>query len=72
MPLMDGRALIERLLPDRPTMKVLCFSGYAEQDQLPPGIEQGLIGFLPKPFTPSVLAARVRALLDSPKPTGNP
>ncbi len=64
MPRMSGRELVEQLLPARPDMRVLYVSGYSEeaiarQGQLTPGIE-----LLPKPFTPGVLTAKIREILD--------
>ena len=64
MPGMNGRALAERLRLSLPEMKVLYISGYTEdvldwQDLLGP-----VTAFLQKPFPPSVLAQRVRELLD--------
>ncbi len=64
MPRMSGRELVEQILPLRPDMRVLYVSGYSEeaivrQGELTPGIE-----LLPKPFTPGVLTARIREILD--------
>jgi len=64
MPTMRGPELARRLLGERPGVKVLFMSGYAERavsdrDALPDGQD-----FLGKPFSPSELTARVRALLD--------
>jgi CheY-like chemotaxis protein len=64
MPRMSGRELVEQILPLRPEMRVLYVSGYSEeaiahQGQLTPGIE-----LLPKPFTPGVLTAKIREILD--------
>ncbi len=65
MPAVGGPELSERLLAERPGLSVLFMSGYAQQAvsdraALPPGH-----GFLPKPFSPSDLEQRVRALLDA-------
>jgi PAS domain S-box-containing protein len=64
MPHVNGRELADRLAPVRPTMKALFMSGYTEQSrmrvELPAGAE-----FLQKPFTPEILARRVRLILDS-------
>ena len=64
MPRMSGRELVEQILPLRPDMRVLYVSGYSEeaivrQGELTPGIE-----LLPKPFTPGVLTAKIREILD--------
>ncbi len=66
MPGMDGAALADRLRADHPGLKVLLMSGYAydvalQQAALEPGLH-----FLQKPFTPEVLARRVRDVLDAP------
>jgi PAS domain S-box-containing protein len=63
MPRMGGRELSERLLRERPGLRVLFVSGYANElldiaGSLGPGTE-----YLQKPFTPSVLLARVRELV---------
>ncbi len=66
MPGMSGRELAERLTTVSPELKVLYISGYAEEAVgggrlLSPGT-----AFLQKPFTPNVLAHRVREVLDLP------
>jgi PAS domain S-box-containing protein len=60
MPEMGGRRSAEQILLDRPELRVLYMSGY-------PGDEgtQGLGPFLEKPFTPEVLARKVREVLDA-------
>jgi two-component system cell cycle sensor histidine kinase/response regulator CckA len=62
MPLMNGRELVRRLRQDRPDLPVLYVSGYPEQAVDPND------AFLPKPFSPSDLARRVRAVLDRARP----
>jgi CheY-like chemotaxis protein len=64
MPRMSGRELVDQIRPLRPQMRVLYVSGYSEeaivrQGELTPGIE-----LLPKPFTPGVLTAKIREILD--------
>jgi PAS domain S-box-containing protein len=66
MPGMTGPQLAARLVVERPELKVLYMSGYADnaiahQERLGPATE-----FLPKPFAPEVLARRVRQVLDQP------
>jgi two-component system cell cycle sensor histidine kinase/response regulator CckA len=66
LPQMSGKRLAERLKELRPQVKVLFTSGYADnavvQHQvLEPGVE-----FLAKPFSPAVLARKVRQILDAP------
>jgi two-component system, cell cycle sensor histidine kinase and response regulator CckA len=64
MPRMSGHELVELARPVRPDMRILYVSGYSEeaiarQGQLTDGIE-----LLAKPFTPGVLTAKIRELLD--------
>ena len=64
MPRMSGHELVELARPLRPEMRILYVSGYSEeaiarQGQLTEGIE-----LLAKPFTPGVLTAKIRQLLD--------
>ncbi len=64
MPLLGGRELAEQLATLRPECKVLFLSGYADEAVLRHGVLQANYAFLQKPFTPSVLAQKVRAVLD--------
>jgi two-component system cell cycle sensor histidine kinase/response regulator CckA len=60
MPYMNGRQLVDRLAPLRPELKTLFISGYTDQS-----IEfEADRSFLQKPFSPSVLAQKVREVLD--------
>ncbi len=64
MPELGGRELAEKALKLRPRMKVVFMSGHTQDVMLKEGIEKGA-AFLQKPFTPSVLAQKVRETLDS-------
>ena len=57
MPGMHGPTLAAKLLSQRPTLRVLFISGYAEHE-LPQH------AFLKKPFAPEALARKVRMVLD--------
>ena len=65
MPEMGGRELIPRLLSLRPDARILLMSGFADGGPMPVRSDGGSVAFLPKPFTPDVLLARVRAVLDA-------
>ena len=66
MPQMNGRVLAEQLVARRPRLKVLYMSGYTDDQILVHGVATGA-GFLQKPFTPDVLARKVRDVLDGPE-----
>jgi len=61
MPEMNGPALAQRLIGQRPALRVLFMSGYAGMPV--PDIRNPHVGFLSKPFQTAVLAARVREIL---------
>ena len=63
MPEMDGPALIEKVRERWPQMRVICVSGYAEgafRDKLATFDD---IHFIPKPFSLSQLALKVKSVL---------
>jgi signal transduction histidine kinase len=64
MPGMNGPALVQKLLPCRPGMKVLFISGYTGEASDHMKIMEWEVPFLQKPFTPSSLARKVREVLD--------
>jgi PAS domain S-box-containing protein len=60
MPEVNGYDLAERLRAARPDTKVLFMSGYTDHAMRERG---GTVEFLQKPFTPTVLAERIRDVL---------
>ena len=64
LPRMSGRDLAETLATTRPEMQVLYVSEPAEDVVGHHGVLEPGMGFLPKPFTPTDLARRVRQVLD--------
>jgi signal transduction histidine kinase len=64
MPGVSGPNLAARLMQHNPQMRVLYVSGYAEDANALHGALVGGIPLLQKPFTPSKLAERIRAILD--------
>jgi signal transduction histidine kinase len=66
MPGVNGRELAERLRRHRPDLKVIFISGYSHEILGPEGVLATEGAVLLKPFTPSVLVARVRKELYNP------
>jgi CheY-like chemotaxis protein len=64
MPGLNGRDLAERFRGLRPGIPVLFISGHAETTIAHEGILDAGVEFLAKPFTPDLLARRVREILD--------
>ena len=65
MPGLSGRDLAAQLAAERPEMRVVYTSGYAEAVTLRTGLEHG-VPVLAKPFLPKELLQRVRESLDGP------
>jgi PAS domain S-box-containing protein len=63
MPRLNGRELVERLLPERPEVQVLYTSGYTDDALSARDIVDAGAELLRKPFTPTELLARVRLAL---------
>jgi len=64
MPEMDGPALVEKVKLDRPDIKVLFISGYAEMGFRQQAKESGALQFLAKPFSLKQLAGKVKDMLE--------
>ncbi|HEX3645330.1 MAG TPA: response regulator [Vicinamibacterales bacterium] len=69
MPHLSGRELADRLAPIRPTMKTLFMSGYTDHSLRHNDVPTGAL-LLQKPFTPEILARRVRNILDTAQAKG--
>lgn len=69
MPQMSGRDFADWLATTSPETKVVFISGYLEESLLPADRCGREMFFLPKPFDPEQLAAKVREALDSPAAT---
>ena len=55
MPEVDGITLIRWVKKSRPNIGIVIITGYPSQDTMKEAIELGIIDYVPKPFTPSVL-----------------
>lgn len=64
MPEMSGKALVERVTSLRPGIRVLYSSGYSEAIISNQGIVDASLNYLEKPYRPSDLAIKLRAILD--------
>jgi DNA-binding NtrC family response regulator len=64
MPHLGGAKLAEQLLAERPKMKVLFVSGYAENTVLRHGKINVTTRFLQKPFSLKMLARKIREVLE--------
>lgn len=64
MPDMNGRKLVDRVLIDRPTLKVLYTTGYTRNAIVHNGMLDAGVALLSKPFTMSQLAHKVRQVLN--------
>ncbi|PYO12028.1 MAG: hypothetical protein DMD31_17500, partial [Gemmatimonadetes bacterium] len=65
MPGGSGRDLARRLVAARPETKVLYVSGYTDDAIVQHGMLESGLHFLQKPFTPAVLARKIREVLDA-------
>jgi CheY-like chemotaxis protein len=65
MPGMNGKELADQLTAERPDLRVLYISGYAEHAVVRQGVLQEGIAFLSKPFDLAELARTVRKVLDA-------
>jgi PAS domain S-box-containing protein len=64
MPQLGGREVAERLVVAHPGLKVLFLSGYTDDAVVRHGILEAEVPFIQKPYSPAVLAQKVREVLD--------
>jgi len=65
MPLMGGEIMAKSLQSTHPEIKILFTSGYTDDTVAHHGLLEPGVAFLPKPYTPTTLARKVRAMLDN-------
>jgi PAS domain S-box-containing protein len=68
LPGAGGRELASAASALRPKLQTLYTSGYTDDAVLAHGVEQHIVDFLPKPYTPVGLLNKVRAVLNQSKP----
>jgi two-component system cell cycle sensor histidine kinase/response regulator CckA len=64
MPLMDGKVMAGWLQTTYPDLKILFTSGYTDDAISHHGMLEKGVAFLSKPYTPVILARKIRAMLD--------
>ena len=64
MPEMNGRRLADEARAIRPSLKVLYTTGYTRNAVVHNGMLDAGVAFLPKPFTITQLARKVREVID--------
>jgi two-component system, cell cycle sensor histidine kinase and response regulator CckA len=72
MPGLSGTELAQRLLAQRPSLRVLFMSGYTDEALGRQGVLEPGTRFIQKPFTSDVLLQAVRETLDAPAPDLDP
>jgi two-component system, cell cycle sensor histidine kinase and response regulator CckA len=65
MPFMGGKVMAERLKATHPYLKTLFTTGYADDAMTRQGVLDSSVMYLPKPYTPALLAGKVREMLDA-------
>ena len=69
MPHMDGEEAFRELRLTNPEVRVIMSSGYAESDIASRFADQGLVGFVHKPYSLAELSEQVQAAF-TPRPSG--
>ncbi|MCM3871113.1 MAG: PAS domain S-box protein [Pyrinomonadaceae bacterium] len=65
MPVMSGRELAEKVVAERPSLRVLYMSGYTDDAIVRHGLLDDKLNFIQKPFDSATVARKVREVLDS-------
>jgi FixJ family two-component response regulator len=65
MPLMDGEETFERLRQMSPTVNVVLMAGFVDSGRLEKMMNNGLSGFVGKPFAPVEILAVVTSVISA-------
>jgi CheY-like chemotaxis protein len=65
MPRFSGKMITDQIKALQPDMKVLFISGYADDTIMQPSKGDAGLAFLQKPFSPALLAHKIREMLDA-------
>jgi two-component system cell cycle sensor histidine kinase/response regulator CckA len=65
MPVMGGKAMADLLKMTNPEIRVLFTSGYSDETVMQHGVLDTSVDFMAKPYTPAMLARKVREMLDT-------
>jgi two-component system, cell cycle sensor histidine kinase and response regulator CckA len=63
MPELDGIALAERIIGEKPDLKVVFLSAYYREDERTLRLADAGAAFLAKPFSPAALLARIEKII---------
>jgi PAS domain S-box-containing protein len=67
MPVMGGKVMAEWMRATYPDLKILFTSGYMDDKSDESSVQEPEIAYLAKPYSPGILACRVREMLDAPQ-----
>jgi DNA-binding NtrC family response regulator len=69
LPGLSGMETLKKLRVESPNTAVIIITGYASIDSAVEAVKAGAFDYLPKPFTPEVLAARARRAVSAVRKT---
>ena len=67
MPGADGQAHIDEIRRRHPAVPVIVLSGYEDPAIMRAALERGVLGFIPKAYSPEVMLSAVRLGMSSPR-----
>jgi len=69
LPGLSGMETLKKLRHESPNTAIIVITGYASIDSAVEAVKAGAFDYLPKPFTPEVLTARVRRAVSAARKT---